>query len=72
MRFLLLLLLVFPVSAADVINNSDGSVTVIISQKEMLECEKKGGCILISIQDVHDIAQEAALHMCGRSVQWSK
>lgn len=68
MKYLLLLTLALPVNAADVINNPDGSVTVIISPKEMLECEKKGGCVLISVQDIYEISKDAAKHMCGRSI----
>ena len=68
MKYLLLLTLCLNVNAADVINNQDGSVTVTLSAKEMLECEKKGGCVLISVKDVYEISQEAARHMCGKSI----
>lgn len=66
--FLAILLISFSVNAADVINNQDGSVTLNISPEEMLECEKKGGCVLISVKDVQDVAKNAALHMCGKSI----
>jgi len=68
MKYLLLLLLAFPVNAADIINNSDGSVTIVISVEEMIECSQKGGCVLISVQDVQEIAKNAATHMCGKSI----
>lgn len=68
MKYLLLCLLIFPVNAADVINNKDGSVTVTLSAVEMIECAKNGGCVLISVKDISDISKEAAAYMCGKSI----
>lgn len=65
---ILALTLIPHVNAADIINNPDGSVTIIISVEEMIECSQKGGCVLISVQDVQEIAKNAAMHMCGKSI----
>lgn len=64
----LLLFISFNCLAADVVNNQDGSVTVTLSAMEIIECAKKGGCVLISLQDVQELAKNAAAHMCGRTI----
>ena len=68
MRYLILILPALPVNAADVINNQDGSVTIQMSPQEMNECAKKGGCVIISVQDVQEISKEAAAYMCGKTI----
>ena len=68
MKYLLLLTLCLNVNAADVINNQDGSVTIQMSPQEMNECAKKGGCVIISVQDVQEISKEAAAYMCGKTI----
>lgn len=68
MRFLLIFILALPVSAAEFQEKKDGSVVITLSKQEMVECAKKGGCVIISISDVQEVAKNAAAHMCGKSI----
>lgn len=68
MKYLLLIILAFPVNAADFQEKKDGSMQITLTPNEMLECAKKGGCVIISLQDIHSLAKNAAAHMCGKSI----
>ena len=68
MKYLLLIILVFPVNAADFQEKKDGSMVITLTKQEMLDCAKEGGCALISMKGLQEVAKNAAAYMCGKSI----
>lgn len=68
MRYLLILLLTLPVQAAEFEQKTDCSVVITLTKQEMLECAKEGGCAIISMKGIEEVAKNAAANMCGRRI----
>lgn len=66
--FLAIILISFPVNAADFQEKKDGSMVITLTKQEMLDCAKEGGCALISMKGLQEVAKNAAAYMCGKSI----
>lgn len=44
----------------------DGSVIIKVPKEIVEQCQKEGGCVLISYKSVEQVVINSAKHMCGR------
>lgn len=70
MKYILLLTLALNVHAAELTfeNKQDGSMVINVPKEIVEQCQKEGGCILISYQNVERVISNAARHMCGKEI----
>jgi hypothetical protein len=46
----------------------DGSMVINVPKKIVEQCQKEGGCILISYQNVERVIGNVAKNMCGKEI----
>ena len=49
-------------------SKKDGSMVINVPKGIVEQCQKEGGCILISYQNVERVIGNAAKHMCGKEI----
>lgn len=64
----LLLFISFNCLAADFQEKKDGSMVITLTKQEMVECTKEGGCVIISMKGISEVAKNSAAYMCGKSI----
>lgn len=68
MKYLLLLIISFPLMAQEIKEGRNGTVVITLTKEQAENCKKEGGCILISMKTIEAIVWEASSLMCGKKI----
>jgi len=70
MKYILLFFISFNCLATELTfeNKQDGSMVIKVPKEIVEQCQKEGGCILISYQNVERVVVNSAKHMCGKEI----
>lgn len=46
----------------------DGSIVINVPKEIVEQCQKEGGCVLISYKNIEQVVVNSAKHMCGKEI----
>lgn len=70
MKYILLFLISVNVFANELTfeGQQDGSVIIKVPKEVVEQCQKEGGCVLISYQNIEKVISNVAKQLCGKEI----